>query len=285
MHQPTIAAIVAFHRNKEFIAEAVESVLAQTHPVDEVVLVDDASPTGQAELRRLPSSVRIIRHEKNLGIGGARQTGVLYSAADLVAFLDGDDIWDRDKIAKQLAFLQAHPDADLVHTGTVTFHRNGSERAFTDRPAVLDFAHELRWNHVLMQTAMLSRETVFATGGFRSSRRFVPDWDFAIRLLANGGMIRAMPEALTRVRRWDHGNISSSGLRQMRRRIATITEHWPLVRRELGFRGGVESIAGIVEDEGGKVGHRLGGMWRGCARVIRASVRWLPAAAILLLPG
>lgn len=266
---PTVAAVLSFHRNEQFLMEALASVLQQTHPPDEVIVVDDASPIGANLLARLPPGVRLIRHATNTGIGGSRQTGVVAATSDLVAFLDGDDTWLPDKIERQLAFLAAHPEADLVHTGAVTFRQDGTERVFNDRSPVLGFGHELRRNQVLMQTAMLRRETVHSVGGFRASRRFVPDWDFAIRLLESGGVILCLAEPLTRVRRWDHGNISSSGLRQMRRRIATLLEHWRLVRREIGLRGGVEAIAGIVADEGGKVGHRLGGLWRAVGTLLR----------------
>jgi hypothetical protein len=148
------------------------------------------------------------------------------------------------------------------------FHRDGRQQLFLHKPELLTLAAELRWNEVLMQTAMMPRELIFRIGGFTRSRRIVPDWDLAIRLVAAGAKVACLREPLTHVRRWDHGNISSSGLRQMRRRIATVRHHWPLVQRTLGRHRGLEAIAGIMAEEGAKTATMTGWGWAATAGLI-----------------
>jgi glycosyltransferase involved in cell wall biosynthesis len=104
------------------LRRAIDSVLAQDHPVSEIIVVDDGSTDGTATaLADVP--VRVISQE-NAGVSAARNRGVTASEGDYVAFLDSDDAWAPQKLAVQMAALAAEPDTRLCHTDEIWI-RNG----------------------------------------------------------------------------------------------------------------------------------------------------------------
>jgi len=118
---PVVSAITIFYNGKTFIAEAIESVLAQTYPSWELLLVDDGSTDGASEIARdyaarHPERIRYLEHagHRNRGMSASRNVGLQNSRGALVAFLDSDDVWLPEKLARQVATLDAHPEAQMT---------------------------------------------------------------------------------------------------------------------------------------------------------------------------
>jgi glycosyltransferase involved in cell wall biosynthesis len=97
------------------ICRAVDSVLAQTHPPVEVIVIDDGSPDGQAGLieRTYGDRVRLLR-KPNGGTASARNAGLDLVTGDYVAFLDADDHWEKERLARQLEAFASHPELSLI---------------------------------------------------------------------------------------------------------------------------------------------------------------------------
>lgn len=110
-----VSAVVTAYNCVQYIGEALESVLSQTRPPDEIVVVDDGSRDGTPDVvANFPQNrIRLIVQE-NRGPGAARNRGIMETSGEFLAFLDGDDIWLADKTALQLAYLQSHPHVALV---------------------------------------------------------------------------------------------------------------------------------------------------------------------------
>ena len=105
-----VSVVIPVFNGEDFLAEAVESVLGQEYELMEVIAVDDGSDDGSsAILRRFPG-IKVIR-QGNSGCTGARNTGILASRGELVAFIDQDDRWRPDKLTKQVAALAADTSA------------------------------------------------------------------------------------------------------------------------------------------------------------------------------
>src|SRR5947208_10766406 len=107
----SLGVLVAVRGPAPYLAEALDSVLAQAPPPDAVVVVDDASPEP---VRLEPAHARrctLVRREQRGGAPAARDTGLERLSADLVALIDADDAWRPGKLAAQLAALEAHPEA------------------------------------------------------------------------------------------------------------------------------------------------------------------------------
>jgi len=111
---PTISTVIPVFDAERYVREAIASVLAQTRPSSQVVVVDDGSTDGSAAaIRSFGDRIEYVRQE-NRGIGAARNTGLRRVTGDYVAFLDADDVWASHKLEVQGAALDEHPEVDLV---------------------------------------------------------------------------------------------------------------------------------------------------------------------------
>lgn len=113
MAEPLITAAIPVHDGEAYLAEAIESVLAQTVPCGQLVVVDNASSDRSAEIARGYERVELVS-EPQLGIGPARNAALAAARGDYLAFLDADDLWVPDKTARQLAAFEADPELGLV---------------------------------------------------------------------------------------------------------------------------------------------------------------------------
>lgn len=121
MDGPRVSVICAFLDGERFLAEAVESVLAQDFGDLELILVDDGSATAASTIARdfadrHPDRVRYLEHpgHTNIGAAASRNVGVAAARGELLAFIDADDRWRPGKLGEQVALLDTHPDAGMV---------------------------------------------------------------------------------------------------------------------------------------------------------------------------
>jgi glycosyltransferase involved in cell wall biosynthesis len=223
---PTVTAIITYYRNGAYFAEALASVLAQTRPADEILVVDDASPAPDAlDPSSLPDGVRLIRLPVNSGPGAARQRASDEATGELLAYLDADDLWTPNKLEVQVEAMCTAPDVPASHTGTVMFREDGHERHFLVKPERLTGAESALGGHALPSCLMIRRTALQAVGGWTPDRDIIEDWDLELRLTSEVGPSLFVPHALMRFRRFAHGNLSSQHLRNIRRLVTTIHRH------------------------------------------------------------
>jgi len=121
---PSIAVIIPTYNRIEMLSRAIDSVLAQTHPVDELIVIDDGSTDGTgAWLREYYPDIKLIE-QVNAGVSAARNRGIESSDCDWVALLDSDDEWLPQKLEKQLVLIASKPDHKIVHSDEIWI-RNG----------------------------------------------------------------------------------------------------------------------------------------------------------------
>ncbi|PSB57682.1 glycosyltransferase family 2 protein [Chamaesiphon polymorphus CCALA 037] len=109
---PLVSVIIPVYNRERYLAEAIESVLAQTYPAIELIVVDDGSSDRSAEIA-CSYPVR-YHYQPNAGMSAARNAGIALSTGRFLAFLDSDDIWVADKTAKQMAAFDADPSLEAV---------------------------------------------------------------------------------------------------------------------------------------------------------------------------
>jgi glycosyltransferase involved in cell wall biosynthesis len=197
----TVTAIIPTYNRAALLERALESVRGQTRPVDEVIVVDDHSSDETAELlRRLEPPYRSHRMPRNSERGACRNVGLELAQGELVAFLDSDDEWEPDKLARQLPRLG---DADALATGIRFIDQEGQPTGGKYIPTLR--AGELFVNNVLLgspSSLLIRRESARAVGGFPTNRlvQGSEDWIFLVKLLLGGHRIDVVPEPLVRYR-------------------------------------------------------------------------------------
>jgi GT2 family glycosyltransferase len=203
-----------------YVEEAIASVLGQTHGEVELIVVDDGSTDRSAAIvdglaRKNPGRMHVFRTQR-AGPYPARNVGLRHMHGDFVAFLDADDYWRPDALAKLHAALVAY-EADIAYCGWQNVGEGLKAEphvppAYEDEDAVDHFVRTCPWP---IHGALLRRALVERLGGF-SERRFASmDYDFWLRALALTRRIKRVPEVLA-FYRWHHlGQVSAVKWRQV----------------------------------------------------------------------
>ena len=141
MPQPLVSIIIPCYNAVPWLAETLESALAQTHSPTEIIVVDDGSRDDSLALARTfePRGVRVVV-QTNAGASAARNHGLRLARGGFIQFLDADDLISPDKIAAQLAFLGAKPAGTLATCAWGRFQTDPAAARFVDTAVFRDFA-------------------------------------------------------------------------------------------------------------------------------------------------
>ena len=200
---PSVGVVVATNRHGPFLAQALASVAAQTYPGIDLVVVDDGSPDRQAVRRTAEEAgARCLRLEPS-GVSTARNAGADLVAGELLVFLDDDDRWHPERIARQADSLVARPDAVVSYCGMRTIDPIGRELAPADQRQVTD-EHEVlrRRTGIVAPNVMVRRSAFDAVGRFDPVLRYGEDLDLVLRLALTGPFV-FVPGALVDYRAHD----------------------------------------------------------------------------------
>lgn len=214
---PLVSVIVTSYNYGRFLSGAIQSALAQTYPNLEIVLVDDGSTDDTpAVAANYADSVRYVR-QANQGAARARNAGIAATRGPLVAFLDADDQWFPDKIARQVEHLRNHPEVGLV-----SCHAYACDEEMRVESTVHAAEWASRWmlerllvrNVVLNPTcALVRREALDLVSGFSELKQW-EDWDTWLHI-AKSYPLGFVPEPLAKVRRHARGLSPKHGLEHL----------------------------------------------------------------------
>ena len=208
---PSISAVVAAYQAEEWIAEALDAILGQTRPPDEVVVVDDGSTDGTArELERYAGRIRVIRRS-NGGCPAAFNTAFAAARGDFVAMCGADDVWEPRKLEWQLEAIERHPEVDLLFGHATLFGRVASEHARPPFTGLLDgdsFRNVLFAENCVCAPSVLIRRSLYESLGPFVEKFGADDYEYWFRCLRAGAHFYYDPRPLLRYRQ--HGaNLSS----------------------------------------------------------------------------
>jgi len=220
---PLVSVIVPAWNAAEVLGEALESVRCQTYQQLEVLVVDDGSTDGTAEVARrfcAPDSRFHLIRQENLGVSAARNAGIRQAHGEWIAFLDADDVWLPEKLNRQLALAREEPRANFLFTNFFVWDgRRDLYLEFPDqrtlpegnvsRGLIFDVYHGCPAS---MSTGMVRREALEAAGLFDPELALAEDWDLWLRVSERGLWVRGTREPLARYRRWN-GNLTNQKLR------------------------------------------------------------------------
>ncbi len=213
---PEVSVIIPTHNRRAMLREALSSVAAQRGSSFEVLVVDDGSTDGTwqdlsgHDLSAHFADIRAVRTERR-GPAAARNRGVALARGRLIAFLDSDDLWMPEKLARQSLFMRNNPDCLISQTGETwmrDWRRVNPGRRHRKRPGDI-FIDSLRTCLISPSAAILRRELLDEVGGFDEDMAACEDYDLWLRILARHE-VGLLDEPLT-VRRAGHpGQLSAT---------------------------------------------------------------------------
>lgn len=185
----TVSVVIPCRNRSAQLRESVRSVLEQTRPPDEVIVVDDAShddlaralsdtPTGTTRLR-------VLRNDRPRGANAARNSGVAAATGGLVAFQDSDDVWLPDKLERQLAAFDAagRPGNALVYCDFLRMKMDGTTVRAASIDLEVDERHALLVDNVINTPTVLLVRDHFVRFGFDETLPRLQDWDAWLSML------------------------------------------------------------------------------------------------------
>lgn len=197
MHnEPLISVVIPVHNCERYLAEAIESVLAQTYRPIEIIVVDDGSTDGSADIaERFVPPVRYC-FQLHSGAGAARNHGIECAGGSFFAFLDADDLWMKGKLVRQMAAFREHPQLAMVFGHVEQFHSPELGSDLKDR---IRYPAETMPGYML--GAMLVRRDAFLrVGPFETKWQVGEFVDWYSRALEQGLKSFVVPQMIVRRR-------------------------------------------------------------------------------------
>jgi len=216
-----ISCIIPVFNGARFIGQAIASVAEQSVPDIEIIVVDDGSTDDTASV--VLSGRWRVRYERQVqkGPASARNAGLALASGEMISFLDADDWWHPEKTARQLAYLDEHPEAGGAVAQAVSVHDAASPIVSERRPPSGTVAP------AYVTSALLARRTTFdRVGGFNPALTHSDDTDWFLRARAAGLAIDLVPLPLV-FRRLHDQNLS------LQRRPDSVDEYLRLLRNKL----------------------------------------------------
>jgi glycosyltransferase involved in cell wall biosynthesis len=215
VNRAPVSVIIPGYNGEAFIAETIQSVLAQTLPVSEIILVDDASSDDTAKIAAA-LGVTVIR-QRNTGVSGARNAGIRAAKQPWVCLLDQDDLWELEKIELQWAALQLHPEAGVascymtwfedpqIKGSTIVTDTDSSDRFAwkqseevnlkQSHDSAVSYFPQVEYEYLLHRmwdkpsSIMVRRDLLLSIGGFDERFRQNEDLDCFLRLVAHSPFV------------------------------------------------------------------------------------------------
>jgi glycosyltransferase involved in cell wall biosynthesis len=181
---PRVSVIIPTYNRAVLVREAVTSVLAQTYRDFEVLVVDDGSTDDTTAALAGYQEIQVHRHRRRRGVAAARNTGLAAARGEWLAFLDSDDLWLPDKLARQMAHLENQPDL-LVSQTDETWVRRGvrvNQPLSHRKVGGWIFMPSLARCLVSPSAVILHRRLLEAHGGFDETLPAAEDYDLWLRL-------------------------------------------------------------------------------------------------------
>lgn len=180
----SVSVVIPAFNRETLIQRAIDSVLAQTLPADEIIIVDDGSTDNTVTLLKSHYPDVSIIEQDNLGVSAARNTGILASSHEWIALLDSDDVWHQDKLEKQFQKLNNSPEYLLCHCNEI-WMRNGvriKQLHKHEKTGGYIFQHCLPICAISPSSAIIHRRLFDEVGLFDETLPACEDYDLWLRI-------------------------------------------------------------------------------------------------------
>ena len=249
--RPLVSVMIVTYNSVEHLPTAIDSALAQTYEPIEVVVVDDGSTDGTAALLATYGSRIVVRSQDNRGVASARNAALAVARGEYLAFLDSDDAWLPDRLARLVAVLEQRPDLGMVMSELFMIDETvlTTRRLYAEqrkRPFPVDVSRQIPeiacYNFVTTSSTVFRRALVTRHGTFDERMRSAEDYDLWIRFLVGGTRAGFVDEPLGyyRIRA---GSLTRTGAHPAAHQ-AVLERHLPTLW-SLGARGNATDLYNI----------------------------------------
>jgi glycosyltransferase involved in cell wall biosynthesis len=281
--EPRVSVIIPCYNQAHFLGDAVESVLNQSYPHFEIIVVDDGSTDNTSEVAARYNQVRCIR-QQNQGLSAARNTGLRESTCEYLVFLDSDDRLLPDALSTGLKYLEAQPERAFVSGHYRLINAEGEPQETNPQPHIEEehYLALLQNNYITVPASVMYRREIFdRVGDFDTALKSSEDYDLYMRIS------RAHPVychgALVAEYRAHGSNMSSNSERMLKATLSVHSAQWPYVKGnkkyEQAYRRGrrywqYRYGEGMVEKVRSQV--RAPGQWGEALRGMKTVLRYYP---------
>jgi len=252
---PDISCVIVSYNNLNFLERAVNSVLEQTHPVDEIIIADDGSTDGSRELivslAYREGNIRPIFRERNIGVAANRDLAIRSSTCELITTLDGDDYYFPSKIENEFRALRDYGDA-VAFSDVVLVGLDGCRIKKLNLSSIPKLTHQKRLRYLANRSGYIPRDMLMSkhlylkAGGFKHDLRIYEDWDFKIRLAAlPTNWVYSGTEGIA-YRQTGRGLSSASHFIHLRSQYKVIRLNKKIILEKLGIVYYIESLLRLL---------------------------------------
>ncbi|MGB9589803.1 MAG: glycosyltransferase family 2 protein [Candidatus Hydrothermia bacterium] len=187
MKKPLVSVVVSLYNKGELVKRAIESVLCQTFQDFEVVVVDDCSvDSGPDTVARIADPrIRLLKTNRNSGPSVARDTGIMVSLGEFIAFLDADDEWRPGFLEACVRFMKRYPEAGFVATGYEIWQKGARHSVVMDAREGIVETPFMVWRKTFFvgtSAVFIKKEAYFGAGGFDERLRWGEDINLWIKV-------------------------------------------------------------------------------------------------------
>ncbi len=211
--QPLVSVIIPSYNRAEYIAETIESVLAQTYKNIETIVIDDGSTDDtKAVVARYLPKIKYVWQE-NSERGASRNHGLRLAKGEFIAFLDSDDLWLPNKIEEDIKFFERNSSVGIVYTDYLQIDAEGNQLKLLKLHDYVERRTEalLEGNFILIGAHLIRTQLVRDIGGFREERQLSgsEDWEMWVRFSTTTNFAH-LPKATTKIRTHEANTMSNA---------------------------------------------------------------------------
>lgn len=220
MNKPLVSIIITTYNNEEYIKSSIESCLLQTYPNIEIIVIDDGSTDNTYKILKDYIENKKIKYyyQSNMERIVARNNGLKYAKGQYINFLDADDLLEKNKIEKQVFFLENNPSYEAVYCQTSYFNDNGEE--------IYNYLPKYKFNKyfnlalnignfIVIHSVLFKKNDIF----FDKHSLHLEDWDFWLQFIAKGYKIGYIDEILVKTRVHKNNNSQKIFMENVRKYI------------------------------------------------------------------
>lgn len=232
-NKPLVSVITPLYNCEKYIEETILSVINQTYENWEMIIIDDCSKDGGIKIvekyQKLDNRIKLYKNEENQGVSYTRNRAIDLSEGKYIAFLDSDDLWKKEKLEKQISFMEKN-NIVLSYTGYEKINSDGSLRGEIKVPEKLDYNELLKNCLIGFLTAVYRKEDLKE---FRFIKSKAEDYIFWLNILKKIKIASGLQESLAYYRVLNNSRSSN--------KIDIVKFHWKIYR-EIEKLGLLKSI-------------------------------------------